>query len=226
MSILIFISIKQYLSMSPLFITRGLQLFKIPTLTQHVASQPWCPLPRGDGQEWLVVNYMVPGSPPIQVVCYYTATKEALDVIYDLNEDASPMASVESTTTPGGHIKKKSSKGPPQPAVGDGWKNSLKSFWECNKGYCDERFKLIPNVVNGPWPLKMAIGSKPALTGTKLSQYYFRGENYFEIDIDIGSSSAAANILSLVRFVCLFKKVPLHSNLIHFRFVMGPRGSR
>jgi hypothetical protein len=44
----------------------------------------------------------------------------------------------------------------------------------------------------------MAIGSKPALTGTKLSQYYHRGDNYVEVDIDISSSSVAANILGLV----------------------------
>lgn len=168
-------------------------MFQIPALAQHVGSMPWCPISRGDGQEWLILNYMVPGTPPIQVVCYYTATKEALDTIYNLNGDAIPTPA---TSTPSS--QKKKSKRVNEVAVGDGWKNSLRRFWQCNKEYCDQHFKLIPNVVHGPWPLKMAIGSKPALTGTKLSQYYFRGENYLEVDIDIGSSSVAANILSLV----------------------------
>ena len=139
----------QVLSMSPLFITRGLQIFKTSILEAHVAAQPWCPLPKGDGQEWLVLNYMVPGTPPIQVVCYYSATKEALDVIYNLNGDEEPR-SPPSTTSPRtapSRSPKKSSR-PPEPAVGTGWKNALRNFWMCDKEYCDQRFKLIPNVVS------------------------------------------------------------------------------
>lgn len=45
----------------------------------------------------------------------------------------------------------------------------------------------------------MAVGEKPALVGKKLQQFYFRGANYFEVDMDIASSSTAARILSLVR---------------------------
>ena len=63
--------------------------------------------------------------------------------------------------------------------------------------------------MHGPWPLKMAIGSKPALTGTKLAQYYYRGENYLEVDIDIGSSSVAANILSLVCPISIMALTPV-----------------
>ena len=55
----------------------------------------------------------------------------------------------------------------------------------------------------------MAIGSKPALTGTKLAQYYYRGENYLEVDIDIGSSSVAANILSLVCPISIMALTPV-----------------
>ena len=124
-------------------------MFKIPTLTQHVASLPWCPVhsssTASDGQEWLIINYMVPGSPPIQVVCYYAATKEALDVLYSLKGVPVPIALSPIAAT--SQSPKKKSKGPPQPAVGDGWKISLQNFWQCDKEYCDERFKLIPNVV-------------------------------------------------------------------------------
>jgi hypothetical protein len=44
----------------------------------------------------------------------------------------------------------------------------------------------------------MAVGNKPALIGTKLSQHYSRGDRFFEIDIDIGSSAVASRVLGLV----------------------------
>ncbi len=53
--------------------------------------------------------------------------------------------------------------------------------------------------VQGPWAVKMAVGSKPALIGNKLQLHYSRGPGYFEVDIDIGSSSVASRILSMAR---------------------------
>jgi hypothetical protein len=139
------------LSTSPLFYLRGVQMLKVPALLQHVAALPWSPVlgSAGDGQEWLVLNYMVPGNPPIQVVCYYTATREALDVLYGLRGGPHPPAhTLPAPVSPAASrspIKK--SKGPPEVAVGDGWKISLQNFWQCDQEYCDQRFKLIPNVV-------------------------------------------------------------------------------
>ena len=52
---------------------------------------------------------------------------------------------------------------------------------------------------SAPWAVKLAVGEKPALVGKKLQQSYFRGPNYFEVDMDIASSSTAARILTLVR---------------------------
>ena len=40
--------------------------------------------------------------------------------------------------------------------------------------------------VDGPWAIKFAVGNKPALTGTKLTQTYYCGKGYFEIDIEEG----------------------------------------
>jgi hypothetical protein len=50
----------------------------------------------------------------------------------------------------------------------------------------------------GPWVVKMAVGNKPALIGKKLRLHYTRGVRFFEIDIDIGSSSVASRVLTLV----------------------------
>lgn len=46
--------------------------------------------------------------------------------------------------------------------------------------------------------VKMAVGTKPALIGKKLRLHYTRGPRFFEIDIDIGSSSVASRILTVV----------------------------
>ncbi len=101
-------------------------MMKVASLIQNVGQQPWCPITKGDGKEWLILNYMVPGNPQIQVICYYTASKEALDVLYGTGTSGST----------------------------NGWKNSLSRFWASsssgpshNPEYNNERFKMIPNVV-------------------------------------------------------------------------------
>ncbi len=63
----------------------------------------------------------------------------------------------------------------------------------------NERFKLIPSVTDGPWVVKSAVGSTPALLGKKVIQRYFRGDDYLEIDIHVGSSVIASNIVGLCR---------------------------
>jgi len=61
------------------------------------------------------------------------------------------------------------------------------------------RFKLIPSMVEGPWVVRTAVGTKPVILGKKLTQRYFSGPGYLEVDIDIGSSSIASRVLALVR---------------------------
>ena len=60
------------------------------------------------------------------------------------------------------------------------------------------RFKLIPRIVKGSWVVKKGVGSKPAIVGNKLTQTYCRGENYFEIDVDVNSTSVGVGIFKLV----------------------------
>lgn len=45
------------------------------------------------------------------------------------------------------------------------------------------RFKLIPSILSGPFIVRKAVGSKPALLGRKVRQRYFRGPDYVETDI-------------------------------------------
>jgi hypothetical protein len=55
----------------------------------------------------------------------------------------------------------------------------------------------VLQIVDGNLMVKMAVKDTPALLGNKLKQYYFKGDNYFEIDVDVGSSSVARNVCGL-----------------------------
>lgn len=71
----------------------------------------------------------------------------------------------------------------------------------------NQRFKLIPAITEGPWVVRAAVRSKPALLGRKIVQRYFRGDGYVEIDFDVGSSLIASQIVGVCRgygklFVC------------------------
>jgi len=74
----------------------------------------------------------------------------------------------------------------------------MKSFVSCDDKYRNSRFKLIPNVSTGPWIVQSSVGRKPLIVGGALRVDYHKNADYFEVDIDIGSSAVAS---SIVRFV-------------------------
>jgi len=61
----------------------------------------------------------------------------------------------------------------------------------------NQRFKLIPRVVDGPYPVKRVVENRPVLLGNKVTMRYFRGPNYFEIDAKVDESMVAASIIKL-----------------------------
>ena len=64
------------------------------------------------------------------------------------------------------------------------------------------RFKVIPRVVEGTWVAQAAMPSNiPCLLGQKVQLRYFRGAGYMEVDVDIGSSAVACNIMAIIRCV-------------------------
>jgi hypothetical protein len=71
--------------------------------------------------------------------------------------------------------------------------------------YKNERLKIVPNVIQGPWVVKSVVGGKPAIIGKKMPvQYFYQPADgnqaaYLECDFDIVASSAARGILSVVR---------------------------
>mmetsp|Transcript_36551 Transcript_36551/g.44109 ORF Transcript_36551/g.44109 Transcript_36551/m.44109 type:complete len:953 (+) Transcript_36551:164-3022(+) len=72
-----------------------------------------------------------------------------------------------------------------------------KFFFGESDEFRDNTFKLIPQIVEGNFMVRRAVGSTPAIMGNKLKQYYFRGERYFELLLDITSSSVATSVVRL-----------------------------
>lgn len=66
--------------------------------------------------------------------------------------------------------------------------------------YKNQRLKLIPYVVQGPWVVRSLVTGKPAIIGTKLPVSYQVSNNLLVAELDIGNSSATAKrIVSLCR---------------------------
>ncbi|CAK8573166.1 unnamed protein product [Lathyrus sativus] len=74
----------------------------------------------------------------------------------------------------------------------------LQSFVEGDDTYRNSRFKLIPYISEGSWIVKQSVGKKACLIGQALEINYIRGKNYLELDIDVGSSTVARGVASLV----------------------------
>jgi len=69
----------------------------------------------------------------------------------------------------------------------------------------DDRLKLLPLVVDGPWIVKKAVGHGPALLGQAIPlQYYFtqptdKKKGVYEVDVIITASRIAKGILNVVK---------------------------
>ncbi|KAJ6322967.1 hypothetical protein OIU77_012739 [Salix suchowensis] len=74
----------------------------------------------------------------------------------------------------------------------------LHSFVNGDDAFRNSRFKLIPYISKGSWIVKQSVGKKACLVGQALEMHYFRGKNYLELDIDVGSSTVARGVVSLV----------------------------
>jgi hypothetical protein len=62
----------------------------------------------------------------------------------------------------------------------------------------DKTFKLIPQIVQGNFLVRKAVGNTPAIMGKKLRQSYVRGERFFEVILDCGSSAVASGVIRVV----------------------------
>ncbi|EER91476.2 hypothetical protein BDA96_01G231400 [Sorghum bicolor] len=74
----------------------------------------------------------------------------------------------------------------------------LERFVNGDDAFRNSRFKLIPYISKGSWIVKQSVGKKACLVGQALEINYFRGNNYLELGVDIGSSTVARGVVSLV----------------------------
>lgn len=65
-------------------------------------------------------------------------------------------------------------------------------FFGDSDKFRNNTFKLIPQIVEGNFIVRKAVGSTPAISGTKLAHTYIKGHRFFELIIDVGSSAVAA----------------------------------
>ncbi|KAL3523463.1 hypothetical protein ACH5RR_016297 [Cinchona calisaya] len=74
----------------------------------------------------------------------------------------------------------------------------LERFVNGDDAFRNSRFKLIPYISKGSWIVKQSVGKKACLIGQALEVHYFRGKNYLELGVDVGSSTVARGVVSLV----------------------------
>ena len=89
-----------------------------------------------------------------------------------------------------------------KPGVLEADTNSAKLFQAFISGtdaFRQSRFKFIPCVSKGPYLVKSMVGSTPAILGNKLTQTYHKGDGYFEVCVDVGSSTIGGGLLKLVK---------------------------
>lgn len=158
-------------SAPPAFRLMGVDLFSASHPIEHIASrsdnivQQELKRHEAQGTEMpftFVINFVVPGSPRINLVLYYQSPNPSLLT------DGSPFGDL------------------------------MAEFLDGSDDFRDERFKLIPCIVEGSFIVRQAVGSTPAIIGKKLRQPYFSGKQYFELDVDIGSSAVANRVVGLV----------------------------
>ncbi|KAK6117415.1 hypothetical protein DH2020_048840 [Rehmannia glutinosa] len=74
----------------------------------------------------------------------------------------------------------------------------IDKFLKGDDVFRNSRLKLIANIVKGPWIVRKAVGEQAiCIIGRALTCKYSIGENFIEVDIDIGSSMVASAIVHL-----------------------------
>ena len=164
-----------------------------------------------------VVNLMIPGATPLSVVISWAADRAAPAVPDEDGCDggdasSSALERAESVAPPGRppslpHAPPFSSfasaLSDAMPPLSSPFDLALARFLaggdspDANHRR-DGTFKLIPRVTEGSWIVKQSVGTTPCLLGHKLAQRYARGPNYFEVDVNVSSSSVATTVVGLV----------------------------
>jgi hypothetical protein len=166
-----------------------------------------------------VMNFQVPGDPPISIVSMYAVPPELCAPITAadspslqahkrlwhafVNMPASEAERLAQCTRAEREAEEAAAS-----SYFSGWRAPSDITWGSKEepgvfpstDFKNQRFKLVPTVTEGSWVVKASVPSaKPALLGQKVQQRYFKGDNYIETDVDVGSSVIAQNIVGMCR---------------------------
>jgi len=190
-------------------------IFSAPERLSHVAARPDSytykrPAELRD-RLCFVVNWRVPGTPECNCVTYFQNKEK--DEGFDLEKDIKSKKSEEGEEEPPGEEPPVEEETGAVATEVDGssecekvdhravFARTLSRFFRGSDAYRHRHFKFIPRIVEGNWLVQKAVGSTPAILGTTLSQsyHYDLKLNYFEVDVDVGSSSVAKSVFNLVK---------------------------
>lgn len=59
--------------------------------------------------------------------------------------------------------------------------------------------QVIPRIAEGNWMVKRAVGTKPALLGTKLTHDWVVTDRYLDVSVDVASSSMASVLVGMLQ---------------------------
>merc|ERR1719320_1873211 len=75
----------------------------------------------------------------------------------------------------------------------------IQKFIDSDDEYRNNRLKMIPRIIEGPWILKKSVKSVPVIIGKKLTMTYYRGHDYLECDMLCDSNSMASWIITIAQ---------------------------
>lgn len=187
----------------PLFEFIANDLFKTKKRYDHVLSHPQNRVAKAlsaneDIPFIFAINFQVPGPPFYSYLVYFACDRRSL---FGEEDAECIMDTIEQKSDGSGEIDIPESDNENEPSCKS--KSQLTAFQQLctdfflgeDDKFRDNRFKMIPRIVSAPFIVKSAVPSnKPAVLGNRLTHRYFRGPNYLELCIDIGSNAIARNV--------------------------------
>lgn len=82
--------------------------------------------------------------------------------------------------------------------------SQFNSLWEEfynteDDSFRNQRFKILPDIPNGNWIVKKAVGKKPAIIAKAVNIKWNRGSNYLEAEYDVSTSYLGKKIFNIVK---------------------------
>ena len=151
-------------------------------IKEHGREAEWA---LGTPLKFMLVNFMVPGSPQYNFVMYFRNPYISPSPYPEHAHGLAPGSFTPTVNYP----------------EGDPFFDLMDRFVNGTDEFRTSRFKYIPNVAVGSWIVKRGVGQTPVILGNKLKQRYYQDANkqYMEIDVDVSSSSVAGSVLKLVK---------------------------